>query len=82
MTCRVKLWNKHADYKFEPILLCTQDSVLKVGEVHVEEALLEGHLGITKELLCLQSAEKKYHIGAEKGGPNLIKVKEQYIISK
>jgi len=48
--------------------------VVKSGEAQVEEALLEGHLGITKELLSLQSPEKKYHIGAEKGGPNLIKV--------
>ena len=47
---------------------------MKSGEAQVEEALLEGHLGITKELLSLQSPEKKYHIGAEKGGPNLIRV--------
>ena len=54
-----------------------QDSVVKSGEAQVEETLLEGHLGITKELLSLQTPEKKYHIGAEKGGPNLIKVRLQ-----
>jgi ubiquitin carboxyl-terminal hydrolase 9/24 len=39
----------------------------------VEEALLEGHLCITKELLNLQPTEKKYFIGSEKGGNNLIR---------
>lgn len=41
----------------------------------VEDALLEGHLGITRELLAFQSPEKKFHIGSEKGGSNLIKVR-------
>ena len=45
-----------------------------MGEVLVEEALLEGHLGVTKELLAFQTPEKKYHIGSENGGANLIKV--------
>jgi hypothetical protein len=44
-----------------------------------EEALLEGYLGVTRELLSFQSAEKKYHIGSEKGGANLIKVGEDDI---
>lgn len=39
----------------------------------MEEALLEGHVGVTKELLTFQAADKKYHIGSEKGGNNLIK---------
>lgn len=47
--------------------------MLKTGEVMVEEALLEGHLGITKELLYLQPAQKRYFIGSEKGGNNLIR---------
>ncbi|XP_013401949.1 probable ubiquitin carboxyl-terminal hydrolase FAF-X isoform X1 [Lingula anatina] len=50
-----------------------RDEVLKTGEVPVEEALLEGHLGVTKELIAFQPVEKKYNIGAEKGGANLIK---------
>ncbi|XP_064639618.1 probable ubiquitin carboxyl-terminal hydrolase FAF-X isoform X3 [Lineus longissimus] len=50
-----------------------RDSVLSTGEMTVEEALLEGYLGVTRELLAFQSAEKKYHIGSEKGGTNLIK---------
>ncbi len=41
--------------------------------MNVEEALLEGHLGVTRELLAFQSAEKKFHIGSS-GGANLIKV--------
>lgn len=54
-----------------------QEQVIKTGETHLEETLLEGHLGITRELLAFQSADKKYHIGSEKGGANLIKVLKQ-----
>lgn len=46
----------------------------RTGETGVEETILEGHLGVTKELLSFQTPEKKYHIGCEKGGANLIKV--------
>lgn len=51
-----------------------KDLVINSGEVIVEDALLEGHLGITRELLAFQSPEKKYNIGSEKGGSNLIRV--------
>lgn len=51
-----------------------QDDVKRTGETGVEETILEGHLGVTKELLAFQTPEKKYHIGCEKGGANLIKV--------
>jgi len=47
---------------------------MTTGECSVEESLLEGHLGITKELLAFQSAEKKYLMGSQQGGINLIKV--------
>lgn len=40
----------------------------------MEETILEGHLGVTKELLAFQTPEKKYYIGCENGGANLIKV--------
>ncbi|VDH98041.1 ubiquitin carboxyl-terminal hydrolase 9/24 [Mytilus galloprovincialis] len=50
-----------------------REQVLNTGEVEVEDALLEGHLGITRELLAFQTPEKRYHIGSEKGGSNLIK---------
>lgn len=53
---------------------CFKDLVINSGEVIVEDALLEGHLGITRELLAFQSPEKKYNIGSEKGGSNLIRV--------
>ena len=46
----------------------------KNGEVIVEEALLEGHLGVTRELLAFQTAERKFFIGCQPGGINLIKV--------
>uniref|UniRef100_A0A2K5QGA4 ubiquitinyl hydrolase 1 n=1 Tax=Cebus imitator TaxID=2715852 RepID=A0A2K5QGA4_CEBIM len=50
-----------------------RDNVKDTGEIGVEEPVLEGHLGVTKELLAFQTPEKKYHIGCEKGGANLIK---------
>ncbi|KAL1022174.1 hypothetical protein UPYG_G00023090 [Umbra pygmaea] len=50
-----------------------RDEVKKAGETGVEETILEGHLGVTKELLAFQTPEKKYYIGCEKGGANLIK---------
>lgn len=51
-----------------------QDEVKRTGDTGVEETILEGHLGVTKELLAFQTPEKKYHIGCEKGGAGLIKV--------
>lgn len=57
------------------IMFCLwQDNVKNTGETGIEELILEGHLGITKELLAFQTSEKKYQIGCEKGGANLIKV--------
>uniref|UniRef100_A0A8C0XF89 ubiquitinyl hydrolase 1 n=1 Tax=Castor canadensis TaxID=51338 RepID=A0A8C0XF89_CASCN len=50
-----------------------RDDVKRTGETDVEETILEGHLGVTKELLAFQTPEKKFHIGCEKGGANLIK---------
>ncbi|KAJ8379215.1 hypothetical protein AAFF_G00223270 [Aldrovandia affinis] len=50
-----------------------RDEVKRTGDTGVEETILEGHLGVTKELLAFQTPEKKYHIGCEKGGANLIK---------
>lgn len=50
-----------------------RDEVKRSGDTGVEETILEGHLGVTKELLAFQTSEKKYYIGCEKGGANLIK---------
>ncbi|KAG7259744.1 hypothetical protein CRUP_018837 [Coryphaenoides rupestris] len=50
-----------------------EDEVKQTGETGVEETILEGHIGVTKELLAFQTPEKKYYIGCEKGGANLIK---------
>uniref|UniRef100_A0A2K5PFG1 ubiquitinyl hydrolase 1 n=1 Tax=Cebus imitator TaxID=2715852 RepID=A0A2K5PFG1_CEBIM len=50
-----------------------RDDVKRTGETGIEETILEGHLGVTKELLAFQTSEKKFHIGCEKGGANLIK---------
>lgn len=50
-----------------------RDEVKRTSETGVEETILEGHLGVTKELLAFQTSEKKFHIGSEKGGANLIK---------
>lgn len=52
-----------------------RDSVKESGESHVDEAVLEGHLSLTKELVAFLPASKKYEIGSdEKHGINLIKV--------
>ncbi|XP_067314752.1 ubiquitin carboxyl-terminal hydrolase 9X-like isoform X2 [Pseudorasbora parva] len=50
-----------------------RDEVKRTSETGVEETILEGHLGVTKELLAFQTPEKKFYIGCEKGGANLIK---------
>ena len=51
----------------------------ETGDSQIDEAVLEGHLGIAKELLSFMSPEKKYELGSdEKKGINLIKV--MYII--
>lgn len=50
-----------------------RDEVRRSGDTGVEDPILEGHLGVTKELLAFQTPEKKYYIGCEKGGADLIK---------
>ena len=47
---------------------------MSLGVVQIDDCLLEGHLGITKELVAMQSVQKKFAIGAENGGQNMIKV--------
>lgn len=61
------------------VICSVQDHVLSFneGSSPVHEALLEGHLGVTRELLLFQTAQKKFVIGSQKQGPNLIKVKKQ-----
>lgn len=68
------IWSTYLSLKW-------QDEVKRTGETGVEETILEGHLGVTKELLAFQTPEKKYHIGCEKGGANLIKVSSSFLIS-
>ena len=55
---------------------CFQELVLshEEGSSPVDDALLEGHLGVTRELLLFQPAQMKYAIGSQKDGSNLIKV--------
>jgi len=51
-----------------------RNNVKETGESQVDEALLEGHLGLTKELLAFLPSNQKYEIGSdEKHGVNLIK---------
>ena len=47
---------------------------MTTGVMQIEDCLLEGHLGITKELVAMQSVQKRFYIGAENGGCGLIKV--------
>ncbi|XP_033356836.1 probable ubiquitin carboxyl-terminal hydrolase FAF-X isoform X1 [Bombus vosnesenskii] len=51
-----------------------RDNVKETGESQVDEAVLEGHLGLTKELLAFLPPSKKFELGSdEKHGVNLIK---------
>ena len=40
----------------------------------MEHELLEGHLGITKELLAYHSVQERFTIGTEEGGNKLLEV--------
>jgi ubiquitin carboxyl-terminal hydrolase 9/24 len=46
----------------------------------VDEMLLDGHLGITKELLLFQTSEKKCGVGSKSDGPGLIYDLVEYFI--
>lgn len=62
---------------FLTFFLCTlfKDNVKTTGETQVDEAVLEGHLGIAKELLSFMSPEKKYELGSDESkGILLIRV--------
>lgn len=52
-----------------------REKVLTTGDSQVDEALLEGHLGVTRELVSFLGPEKKYEIGADQCNKrgNLIK---------
>ncbi|KAJ8679779.1 hypothetical protein QAD02_015566 [Eretmocerus hayati] len=52
-----------------------RDRVKELGDAQVDEAVLEGHLGLTKELLSFLPPSKKFELGSdEKRGVHLIKV--------
>lgn len=60
-----------------------KENVKETGEPQVDEAVLEGHLGIAKELLGFLTPEKKYLLGSnEKKGICLIKVSDTAAIRK
>uniref|UniRef100_UPI0035900D99 ubiquitin carboxyl-terminal hydrolase 9X-like n=1 Tax=Myxine glutinosa TaxID=7769 RepID=UPI0035900D99 len=50
-----------------------RDELKLTGEMAIEETLMEGHLGVTRELLSFHTSDKKFLIGSEKGGAGLIK---------
>lgn len=52
-----------------------QKNVITCGNTQVEEALLEGHLGITRELVSFLGPDKKYEIGCHPDKDDLIKVR-------
>lgn len=56
-------------------LKSVREKVLATGSSQVEEALLEGHLGVTRELVCFFGPEKKFEIGTDTNSKkgNLIK---------
>ncbi|XP_063224287.1 probable ubiquitin carboxyl-terminal hydrolase FAF-X isoform X9 [Bacillus rossius redtenbacheri] len=51
-----------------------RENVKETGDSLVDEAVLEGHLGIAKELLAFMISEKKYDLGSnERKGINLVR---------
>jgi len=59
-----------------------QEMVITNGVMQMDDCLLEGHLGITKELVAMQTVQKRFYIGAENGGCGLIKVCiHKYVLS-
>ena len=55
------------------VVVFLQEVVMTTGVMQIDDCLLEGHLGITKELVAMQSVQKRFFIGAENGGCGLIK---------
>ncbi len=51
-----------------------------ISDEIIDEMLLDGHLGITKELLLFQNAEKKHLIGCQPQGAQLINDFVEYFI--
>jgi len=62
---------------FITVFIVYQEAVMAAAEGAsiVDETLLEGHLGITRELLLFQDPYNKLVLGSQPGGPNLIKVR-------
>ncbi|XP_071033260.1 ubiquitin carboxyl-terminal hydrolase 9X isoform X5 [Parasteatoda tepidariorum] len=56
-------------------LKAVRSKVLATGDSQVDEALLEGHLGVTRELVSFLGPDQKYEVGADPNSPrgNLIK---------
>lgn len=51
-----------------------RDRVRETGDTQVDEAVLEGHLDLTRELVSLMPSQKKYELGSDESrGVNLIK---------
>lgn len=59
-------------------VVCVQEKVQQTGGLSdAEESLLEGHLGVARELVSLLSPANKHHIGSDSGNTvhgNLVKV--------
>jgi len=51
-----------------------QKHLLESQSEYLNNELLKGHLGITKELLSYHSTHTRYMIGCEEGGQQLLKV--------
>ena len=56
---------------------CLQENAIDHSET-VNEALLEGHLGLARELILPLSSEKKSKYGSDPEGRLLIKVKSMH----
>lgn len=55
-----------------------QSEVLSNSQFVMEESLLEGHLGITRELLGYLGPDIKYEVGCQPDKDNLIKASTNF----
>nr|CAD7574966.1 unnamed protein product [Timema californicum] len=60
-------------------LKMVRENVKTTGDTQVDEAVLEGHLGIAKELLSFMPPDKKYEIGSEDKRPEPINLVRELV---
>jgi ubiquitin carboxyl-terminal hydrolase 9/24 len=55
-----------------------RENVKESGDAKCDDAVLEGHLGLARELFSFVKPEKKFELGCKSG--NLIKVRKNHLL--